>query len=87
MQAGGGTKRGPKCLISSLNASDLSQASTAPSFRRYSLLSFIVPLLDKNRSAAERRIAICVFDDILNAAATVALQYLEGFVVPCIAGR
>ena len=52
------------------------------------LLSFIVPLLDKNRSAAERRIAICVFDDIFEHASDdgAALQYLEGFVVPCIAG-
>ena len=52
------------------------------------LLAFIVPLLDKNRSPAERRIAICVFDDIFEHASDGggALKYLDGFVSPCIAG-
>jgi hypothetical protein len=52
------------------------------------LLTFIVPLLDKNRSPAERRIAICVFDDIFEYASDggAALKYLEGFVTPCVEG-
>jgi importin-5 len=52
------------------------------------LLGFIVPLLDKKRSPAERRIAICVFDDIFEHASDggAAIKYLEGFVTPCIEG-
>jgi len=51
------------------------------------LLGFIVPLLDKNRSPSERRIAICVFDDIFEyASGGAALNYLAGFVTPCVEG-
>jgi len=52
------------------------------------LLAFIVPLLDKSRTPAERRIAICVFDDIFEHASDggAALKYLDGFVGPCIEG-
>ena len=52
------------------------------------LQEFVAPMLARDRSPEERRIAICVFDDVMEHASDggASLRYLEGFVGPCLAG-
>ena len=52
------------------------------------LQEFVAPMLAPDRSPEERRIAICVFDDVMEHASDggASLRYLEGFVGPCLAG-
>ena len=52
------------------------------------LAQFVAPMLAADRSPEERRIAICVFDDVMEHASDggAALRYLDGFAGPCLAG-
>ena len=52
------------------------------------LAQFVAPMLGPDRSPEERRIAICVFDDVMEHASDggASLRYLDGFAGPCLAG-
>ena len=52
------------------------------------LVNYVAPMLDPNRSPEERRIAICVFDDVFEHASDggASLKFLNGFIGPCLAG-
>jgi len=46
------------------------------------LAEYVAPMLAPERSAEERRIAICVFDDVMEHASQggASLRYLDGFI-------
>jgi len=52
------------------------------------LAQYVAPMLSPDRSPEERRIAVCVFDDVFEHASAggASLRYLDGFVGPCFAG-
>jgi len=52
------------------------------------LAQYVAPMLAPDRSPEERRIAVCVFDDVFEHASEngASLRYLDGFVGPCLAG-
>lgn len=52
------------------------------------LAQYVAPMLLPDRSPEERRIAVCVFDDVFEHASEggASLRYLDGFVGPCLAG-
>ncbi|KAG0582851.1 hypothetical protein M758_3G093200 [Ceratodon purpureus] len=43
------------------------------------LIPYITPMLGKDRSPDERRVAICVFDDVAEQCGDAAIKYYEGF--------
>ena len=52
------------------------------------LAQYVAPMLAPDRSPEERRIAVCVFDDVFEHASEngASLRYLDAFVGPCLAG-
>ena len=48
----------------------------------------VAPMLAPGRSPEERRIALCVFDDVMEHASEggASLKYLDGFIAPCFSG-
>ena len=52
------------------------------------LARFVAPMLAPDKSPEERRIAICVFDDVMEHASEggASVRYLDGFAGPCFAG-
>jgi hypothetical protein len=52
------------------------------------LARFVAPMLAPDKSPEERRIAVCVFDDVMEHASEngASVRYLDGFVGPCFAG-
>ena len=52
------------------------------------LAQYVAPMLSTDRSPEERRIAVCVFDDVFEHASEngASLRYLDAFVGPCLAG-
>uniref|UniRef100_A0A0C9QU83 TSA: Wollemia nobilis Ref_Wollemi_Transcript_9431_3919 transcribed RNA sequence n=1 Tax=Wollemia nobilis TaxID=56998 RepID=A0A0C9QU83_9CONI len=44
------------------------------------LVSFITPMLGKDRTAEERRVAICIFDDVAEECGVAATKYYDTFV-------
>jgi len=52
------------------------------------LAEYVAPMLAPGKSPEERRIAICVFDDVMEHASDggASLKYLDGFVGPVLAG-